>query len=127
MVNDSILDSTKKLLGFESDYTAFDLDIILHINTVFFTLTQLGIGPETGFSIEDKEAKWADFIGAENLQAVKSYMGLRVRLLFDPPSSSFALESFNKQAEQLEWRLHVHMEGVRYPLVTLTEETLTSS
>lgn len=112
MVDDSILDTTKKLLGFESDYTAFDLDIILHINTVFFTLTQLGVGPSEGFSITDNTAQWEEFTGMENIHAVKSYMGLRVRLLFDPPSSSFALESFNKQAEQLEWRLHVHVEEV---------------
>lgn len=120
---DSILDTTKKLLGFESDYTAFDLDIILHINTVFFTLTQLGIGPVTGFSIVDKTANWADFIGAESIHAVKSYMGLRVRLLFDPPATSFVIEAFKKQAEELEWRLNVHMEGVKYPLV-ITDTTL---
>ncbi|QFP95397.1 hypothetical protein SEA_MAKAI_5 [Arthrobacter phage Makai] len=127
MVSDSILDNTKKLLGFESDYTAFDLDIILHINTVFHTLQSLGIGPATGFSIVDKEAKWADFVGEEQMNSVKSYMYMRVRLMFDPPTSSFHLESLKKQAEEIEWRLHVQAEGVRYPLITLTDETLTSS
>ncbi len=120
MINDSILDTTKKLLGFESDFTAFDLDIILHINSVFFTLNQLGIGPSQGFSIGDKEAKWSDFTGTDNINAVKSYMWLRVRMLFDPPSSSFVLEALKKQAEEFEWRLNIHMEGVRNPLV-LTE------
>ena len=123
MNSDSILDTTKKLLGFESDYTAFDLDIITHINTVFFTLTQLGVGPSQGFFITDKESTWEEFTGLDNLNAVKSYMGLRVRLLFDPPTSSFAMESFKKQAEELEWRLHVFMEEVNNEWPT----TLTSS
>lgn len=107
---DSILDTTKKLLGFESDYTAFDLDIITHINAVFFTLSQLGVGPSTGFLIIDKEAKWADFIGTENLNAVKSYMFMRVRMMFDPPTTSFHLESLKKMAEEIEWRLLVHTD-----------------
>lgn len=116
---DSILDTTKKLLGLESDYTAFDLDIITHINSVFFTLQQLGVGPATGFSILDNTAKWTDFIGTENINSVRSYMALRVRLLFDPPSSSFALESFKQQAEEMGWRLNVQMEGVRNPLIPI--------
>lgn len=109
---DSILDSTKKLLGFESDYTAFDLDIITHINTVFFTLQQLGVGPANGFMINDREATWSEFIGLDQINGVKSYMFVRVRLLFDPPTTSFHLESLNKQAQELEWRLNVKMEGV---------------
>lgn len=107
---DSILDTTKKLLGFESDYTAFDLDIITHINAVFFTLTQLGVGPSTGFLITDKEANWTDFTGTENLNAVKSYMFMRVRMMFDPPTTSFHLESLKKMAEEIEWRLLVHTD-----------------
>lgn len=121
---DSILDSTKKMLGFEPDYTAFDLDIITHINTVFFTLQQLGVGPDQGFMIVDREATWAEFVGTDNINGVKSYVYLRVRLLFDPPTSSFHLESLNKQAGELEWRLNVKMEEVRHPWPT-TE--LTSS
>lgn len=113
MINDSILDTTKKLLGFESDYTAFDLDIIVHINTVFSTLQSLGVGPSEGYSIMDKEATWTEYSGLENMMnAVKSYMFIRVRLMFDPPTSSFHLESLKKQAEEIEWRLHVQAEEV---------------
>ena len=118
---DSILDTTKKLLGFESDYTAFDLDIITHINAVFFTLTQLGVGPSTGFLITDKAANWTDFTGTENINAVKSYMFMRVRMMFDPPTTSFHLDSLKKMAEEIEWRLLVQkdppvvVEGVITP------------
>lgn len=109
---DSILDTTKKLLGFESDYTAFDLDIITHINTVFSTLQSLGVGPPEGFMITDKEAVWDEFTGLENMNMVKSYMFMRVRIMFDPPTTSFHLESLNKQAQEIEWRLHVQAEEV---------------
>lgn len=114
-LNDSILDITKQLLGIESTDTAFDLDIITHINSVFFTLSQLSVGPSGGFSIFDSNAKWTDFIGADQINAVKSYMVLKVRLLFDPPATSFALDAMKKQAEEFEWRLNIHMEGVRHP------------
>lgn len=113
--DDSILNTVKKILGFEAEYTAFDLDIITHINSVFFTLHQLGVGPEKGFMILDKENTWSSFVGPEQINAVKSYMALKVRLLFDPPATSFALESLNKQATEMEWRLNVHMEGVKHP------------
>jgi hypothetical protein len=113
---DSILDTTKKLLGFESDYTAFDLDIITHINAVFFTLSQLGVGPSTGFLITDKETNWADFIGEDNINAVKSYMFMRVRLMFDPPTTSFHLESLKKMAEEIEWRLLVQTDPPVVPI-----------
>lgn len=110
---DSILDNVKKLVGVEPDYTAFDLDLIIHINSVFSTLQQLGIGPDEAFMIEDREKTWADLLGtAKNLNAVKSYVYLRVRLLFDPPASSFAIDSMQKQANELEWRLMVQAEPV---------------
>lgn len=110
----SILDTTKKLVGIEPEYTEFDLDIITHINSVFFVLQQLGVGPDTGFSIVDKTSQWSEFIGVEQINAIKSYMGLKVRLLFDPPSTSFAIKAFEDQIEQLEWRLTVQQEGVRW-------------
>ncbi len=109
---DSILDTTKKLLGFESDYTAFDLDIITHINSVFSTLQSLGVGPSEGFMITDKEAVWDEFTGLDNMNSVKSYMFMRVRMMFDPPTTSFHLESLKKMAEEIEWRLHVQAEEV---------------
>lgn len=116
-LNNSILETTKKILGLESDYEAFDLDIIIHINSVFFELQQLGVGPEKGFVINDKTSKWDEFIGEESINAVKSLMALKVKLLFDPPATSFHLKAIEDQITKLEWRLNVHMEGVRHPLV----------
>ena len=108
---DSILTSIKKLLGIAEDYTQFDDDIITHINTVFLNLTQLGVGPEEGFSIEDDVASWDDFIEDNvQLQAVKSYMYLKVKLLFDPPLSTSVVESMNRMIAELEWRLNVAVE-----------------
>ena len=108
---ESILTSIKKLLGIEEEYTQFDNDIIMHINSVFLNLTQLGVGPAEGFLIEDDTATWEDFIGDSNqLQAVKSYMYLKVKLLFDPPLSSSAIESMNRMIAELEWRLNVAVD-----------------
>lgn len=108
---DSILTSIKKLLGISEDYTQFDVDIIMHINSVFLNLTQLGVGPEEGFSIEDDTADWEDFIEDNTqLQAVKSYMYLKVKLLFDPPLSSAVIESTNRMIAELEWRLNVAVD-----------------
>lgn len=108
---ESILTSIKKLLGIEEEYTQFDNDIIMHINSVFLNLTQLGVGPAEGFLIEDDTATWEDFIGDRNqLQAVKSYMYLKVKLLFDPPLSSSVIESMNRMIAELEWRLNVAVD-----------------
>lgn len=108
---ESILTSIKKLLGIEEEYTQFDADIIMHINTVFLNLTQLGVGPSEGFLIEDDTAIWEDFIGdSSKLQAVKTYMYLKVKLLFDPPLSSSVTESMNRMIAELEWRLNVAVD-----------------
>jgi hypothetical protein len=110
MIN-SILTSTKKVLGIDEDYTVFDEDIIMHINSVFMTLSQLGVGSSSGFQIEDDEAVWSDFVGADlNLNAVKTYIYLRVRLLFDPPTTSFVLTAMEQQIKELEWRLNVQVD-----------------
>lgn len=108
----SILTSTKKILGLDADYTAFDHDVITHINATFFTLTQLGIGPPTGFMIEDAEAEWTDYIPDDDLQlnAVKSYMYLKVRQIFDPPTTSYLINSMERQIAEFEWRLNVSRE-----------------
>jgi len=112
MNDESILSSIKKLLGPEEDYTPFDKDIILHINSVFAILTQLGIGPEKGFSITDKTSVWSDFIGdRKDLTLVKSYVYLRVRLLFDPPQQTAVLESMKRQVDEYEWRLTTAAES----------------
>lgn len=111
-MSESILTSTKKILGIEEDYTAFDLDILTHINSVFSTLTQLGLGPENGFMIEDADAVWADFLGDDpQLNAVKTYVYLRVRLLFDPPTTSYLIAALQAEREQLEWRLSAYRES----------------
>lgn len=110
---DSILTSTKKLLGITEDYEHFDVDIITHINSVFMILTQIGVGPSEGFFIEDKNSKWTDFIpdaSPVKMKAVQTYMYLRVRILFDPPTGT-VLESMNSQIKELEWRLNVAAES----------------
>lgn len=105
---DSILASIKKLLGVPEEYTQFDADIIMHINSVFLNLNQLGVGPEAGFAIENDSAKWSDFIKDNvKLNAVKTYMYLKVKLLFDPPLSTSVIESMNHTISELEWRLNV--------------------
>ena len=108
---DSILTSIKKLLGITEDYKQFDTDIIIHINSVFMILTQLGVGPSSGFRISDEFANWSDFLPEnKNLESVKDYVYLKVRLLFDPPASSAVLESFKALANELEWRIKVEAE-----------------
>lgn len=110
---ESILTSIKKLLGISEDYTQFDSDIIMHINTVFLNLTQLGVGPSEGFSIEDETTYWEDFLDIDSnaqLNAVKSYIYLKVKLLFDPPLSSSVIESMNRMISELEWRLNAAVE-----------------
>jgi len=108
----SILTSTKKILGIDQTYTVFDLDIITHINSAFSTLTQLGVGPAAGFMIEDETPTWSDFITDGDLQynAVKSYIYLKTRQLFDPPTTSYLIAAFNDQIKEIEWRLNVHRE-----------------
>ena len=107
----SILTSIKKLLGVAEDYTEFDEDIMTNINSVFLNLTQLGVGPEEGFMIKDDTAEWEDFINDSiQLQAVKTYIYLKVKLLFDPPLSSSVTESINRTIAELEWRLNVAVD-----------------
>ena len=109
---ESILTAIKKLLGIAEEYNHFDQDIIIHINSVFSVLTQLGVGPANGFSITDKDATWNDFINDNHcLEMVKSYMHLKVKLLFDPPLSSAVLESINHMLSELEWRINVAAES----------------
>lgn len=109
---DSILTSIKKLLGITEEYTHFDADIIMHINSVFMILTQLGVGPSEGFSISDKTATWDDFLpDGKNLEAVKSYMHMKVRLLFDPPLSSTVTDCIGRMISELEWRLNAEAES----------------
>ena len=109
--DDSILTSVKKTLGIPSYYDHFDRDILLHLNTVMSILNQLGVGPEEGFIVEDDSTLWSDLfdgdIDTNKMMYVKSYVCLRVRLLFDPPTSSGAIDAMERQMRELEWRITV--------------------
>lgn len=104
---ESILISIKKLLGIDEDYHHFDSDLIMHINTVFMVLHQMGVGTAEPFSIEDEDATWDQFLeDKKDLQAVKTYIALKVKLVFDPPTSSSHLQAINDTIKELEWRLY---------------------
>ena len=103
----------KKLLGIQEDYTHFDADLVITINSVLAILTQLGVGPEDGFSISDASATWVDFIGdTTTLEMVKSFVHLRVRLLFDPPQNASLADAIDRMAKELEWRIQVAADPV---------------
>ena len=109
---ESILTSVKKLLGIAEDYDHFDVDLIIHINTVLMGLTQMGIGPAEGFVISNSYATWDQFVDPKsNLASVKSYVYLKVKLLFDPPLSSAHIEAINRAISELEWRLNIEAES----------------
>lgn len=111
---DSILTSIKKLLGIAEEHDQFDTDLIMHINSVLVILTQIGVGPSEGFLLEDEDTTWDDYIPDEsNFESVKSYIYLKVKLLFDPPSSAAAIESVTNLTKELEWRLNVAADSVR--------------
>ena len=110
-MDESILDSVKNSLGITSEYRYFDSQIIMHINSVFTILHQLGVGPNPEFSINDESATWSDFFGdTESHNLIQSYMYLRVRMLFDPPTNSFLIESMKQQIQEYEWRLNVAVD-----------------
>lgn len=112
ILDESILDSIKKLLNLSKDDTAFDTDVIININSVFTTLRQLGVGPEKGFRILGNEEKWNDFISDElMLDSVKTYVYLKVKIVFDPPLNSSLMDSFERQIKELEWRLNIEVES----------------
>ena len=109
---DSILTSVKKLLGITEECTDFDADIIMHINSVFMILTQLRVGPSEGFVIEDDSSTWDEFfVDTIQMQAVKSYIFMKVKLLFDPPANSAVTNSYNQLINEFEWRLNVAAES----------------
>lgn len=109
---DSILTSIKKLLGITESYEHFDPDIVMHINSALMILTQLGVGPPEGFVIEDDSSLWTDFLAdTTNLEAVRSYVFMKVKLMFDPPTSGIVTEAYNRMVTELEWRLNVNAES----------------
>lgn len=112
-MDESILRDIKKMLGLDLDYDPYNADVIVLINSALMVLCQLGVGPKKGFSIVDYQAKWSDFLVNDvNLEAAKQYIYLKVRIVFDPPSSSAVLTSYEKQIQELEWRLNVQAESV---------------
>lgn len=111
-MDESILTSIKKMLGIEESYTQFDADIISHINSVFGILTQLGAGPSDGFAIKDSTALWSDFISNNNnkLLMVKTYVYMKVKMIFDPPQTGAVIDSTNRLISELEWRINVSVD-----------------
>lgn len=109
---DSILTSVKKMLGIEADYEHFDTDLIMHINSVLLILNQLGVGPLTPFTITGTDETWSDFFSdVAVIELVKSYVYLKVRLIFDPPSTGVLHEAMERQIVEFEWRLNAQVEG----------------
>lgn len=120
-MSDSILSTTKKVLGLDVDNTDFDVDVIMHINSVFATLHQLGIGPSAGYAIEDNVPTWTNFLDTSPLlNSARSYVYLKVRMLFDPPTTSFLIAAMEKQIEELEWRMNLVYESKKTPVVYIT-------
>lgn len=114
---DSILTSIKKLLGPSALDTVFDIDLIMNINTAFSILCQLGAGPPIGFYIKDQDAVWTDFLGeSAKLEMVKTYVFLKAKLYFDPPTSAAAIDAIGRQILELEWRI---MVAVDPPITTV--------
>lgn len=108
---ESILTSIKKMLGISKEYTHFDEDLIMHINSALAVLGQLGVGPSIGFFIEDDTAVWSDFVPDLNqLQFIKTYVYQKVKLVFDPPQSSVAVQALNDTIKELEWRINVQVD-----------------
>ena len=109
----TILQDVKKLVGIVPEYDAFDDQLLMCINSAFATLHQLGVGPDEGFLVE-KDTDWDEYISSQRLNFIKSYVCMKVRVMFDPPSSSFALEAINKQIAEYEWRINSEVECVLY-------------
>lgn len=108
---DSILNTVKKLLGIVPEYTIFDPDLVVAINTSLAVLTQLGIGPESGFFITDETATWSDFMGEDpRSNMAKTYVHLKSKSIFDPPTSSAVSEATNRLLGEMEWRLTIESD-----------------
>lgn len=113
-IEQSIFRTIKSLLGPDADYDVFDHDILIFINGAIATLTQLGIGPSEGFRVTGEDEVWSDFLGEYNdLDSVKTYIYLKVKLVFDPPSNSSVLNAYNESCKELEWRLNVAVDPSR--------------
>jgi hypothetical protein len=123
-MGDSILDSTKKILGISDDYTAFDMDIITHINSVFSVIHQLGVGPDNTFSISDDSEEWTDLnLPVDQMNLLRSYLYLKVRMLFDPTDSRFLIGAIKEQLDEFEHRLS-YMREATIPIPVPTEDSM---
>lgn len=111
-MTDSILNTIKKLIGPSITYDVFDFDLIIHINSALMVLNQLGVGPKEGFKILDETETWSDFLGTDvkNLEAVKTYIYLKVRMVFDPPTTGATTDAFKEMIKEYEWRLNVQVD-----------------
>lgn len=115
-MEESILNSVKKVLNVPATQTVFDTDIIMHVNSALAIMTQLGVGPDNGFMITGPDETWSQFIGDDLvLNLVKTCIYLRVKLVFDPPATSFGLQAMERQITEHEARINIHREGVKYP------------
>lgn len=111
-MEENILNSIKKLLGIPEDYTAFDQDVMIHINSVFMILSEFGVGPSNGYSLKDGTEKWGDFISDDkNLEGIKTYVYMKVKTIFDPPLNSAVLASMKELISEFEWRINNEAEG----------------
>ena len=114
----SILNDVKKTLGVHESNTDFDVDILMHTNTALFQLNQLGVGPTTGIIIDDPEAQWEYVVGARmDLEAIKSYVYISVRLIFDPPGTSYAIQAMERLREELAWRIEIQRKEVQHAFI----------
>lgn len=124
-MSSSILEDVKKALGLAPDYDAFDADLILHINSVLSDLNQLGIGPDAGLEITGDTETWAALTADNALyNSVKSYMVLRVKMLFDPPSTGYVITAMEKMLEKAEWRINIAREEIVHPFVEEVDVSL---
>lgn len=112
ILKESILETIKKLIGFEDSYNAFDQDILIGINTALSILTQIGVGPQTGYRISGYSETWGDYLGVNtaNLEDVKTYIYLRTRRIFDPPASNSVIQAIDNEIKELEWRINVSVD-----------------
>ena len=113
VLNSSILGTIRNMLGPTDDYTYFDSEIVVHINTFMLNLTQIGVGPKTGYSITGDEETWGDYLGDTIFyEPVKTYLYLKVKMIFDPPASSSVAEAMQRTCDEIEWRLKIQAEHV---------------
>lgn len=113
-MEESILITIKKMIGFDKDYDYFDQDLIVQINSCFAILSDLDLGPEDGFHITGKDEKWSEYTFTPSyIGMVKNYIYIKTKLVFDRPETSYAIESLTKMAAELEWRLHMESERIK--------------